>query len=225
MVDALKQFKMWSERNPGHFPLNINLDVKGAYRSGFRYVRGLWTINHKDTDRDVFLLMDKIIRSVFDKSNLMVPGDIMGSCSSLREGVQGNGWPNVCEVKGKVYFVLNIYGEIKKCAHWYPITSNSVMFKRSYDPNHPDSSMFETGDISSIEALADQGFMVGSLLPLQKPKEVAKDQNKFKELLDSRCAFVRTNHPTKLISGSGCNRSVIIRMNEADVQDVKVSFF
>jgi hypothetical protein len=66
-------------------------------------------------------LIDSSIRAVFNTSEVLRPDDIKGTAQSLREAVgNGNGWPLLSQVAGKVIFCFDyvVPGYVAGARRW-----------------------------------------------------------------------------------------------------------
>ncbi len=75
LLPVLQDIYEWSVRTDAHFPLCINLDIKGAYGGfPFKYFR-YPNLNKNDQDTSVFHTLEAAIRSVWiDPARLFSPG-------------------------------------------------------------------------------------------------------------------------------------------------------
>ena len=115
-------------------------------------------------DTSVFYALEDEIKRAYACDSLLTPAHVMRDKSSLLEGIKSYGWPSAKDFAGRTFFELNLYGERRACADWYPITNQSLMFKRSFDPTHRDAAKFETSNIAEAKALVAQGFLVSVVL-------------------------------------------------------------
>ena len=108
--------------NPGHFPLNINLDIKGAYKLGCKLCMRVATLSPKDKDKAVFSILEREVRSVFPDEQLFAAHNMIankygggkGACATMKDACK-SGWPSVKDLAGKSMFVLNCYGARTGC--------------------------------------------------------------------------------------------------------------
>eukprot|EP01065_Artemidia_motanka_P048832 TRINITY_DN7977_c0_g1_i1.p1 TRINITY_DN7977_c0_g1~~TRINITY_DN7977_c0_g1_i1.p1 ORF type:complete len:410 (+),score=115.81 TRINITY_DN7977_c0_g1_i1:57-1232(+) len=112
-VSVLRMLLGWSRQNTGHFPLILNLDIKGAYRTGrswFAPVCGR-DLSDRHCDKVALERLRGEIESVWPAHGLILPSDVIGQSATLREAVGAHGWPPVCTLRGRCMFLLNIYGD------------------------------------------------------------------------------------------------------------------
>jgi len=74
----------WSKENPGHFPLSVNLDFKGAYHSKFKYLTPLIVEKSQYIVQSGFQLLEEMIVSTYneDRERLFTPVDMKNMSSS-----------------------------------------------------------------------------------------------------------------------------------------------
>ncbi|KAJ9458380.1 hypothetical protein DIPPA_12849 [Diplonema papillatum] len=114
--ETLRRIQCWSAENARHFPLQINLDVKGAYIMFLGWCAP-WTVG-KGMDRSAgypkkaYDALRSDISSVFGES-VYTPAHVRqrsAARSSLSKAVSLDGWGKVGEMAGRSLFFLNVYG-------------------------------------------------------------------------------------------------------------------
>jgi hypothetical protein len=89
---CLELIRIWSDTNPGHFPILVLVEPKD------------------DIDPEPLSgRLDEIdaeILSVWPPSRLIVPDGLRAGAPTLREAVWGRGWPPLSETRGKLIFTL-----------------------------------------------------------------------------------------------------------------------
>src|SRR6266540_1684363 len=102
-VKCLTQVKTWSEANPGHAPIIIQLELK---QSDPRLVAAggveapPWDAGNLDS-------VDREIRSVLSEQQLLTPDDVRRPGLTLEQSVLTKGWPTLAESRGKVMFFFD----------------------------------------------------------------------------------------------------------------------
>ena len=82
--------KTWSDANPGHVPIMIDVEMKDAA-----------------VTPATFDALEAEIRSVFPPADLVTPDDVRGADPSLGHAVSTRGWPTLGAVRGRVMFMLD----------------------------------------------------------------------------------------------------------------------
>ena len=92
-VDCMKLMKSWSDANPAHLPIFIQIEPKDS--PGESEAEGY------------FQKLEGDVLAVFPRSRVITPDDVRGSAASVREGLADKGWPTLGEVRGKVIFFVD----------------------------------------------------------------------------------------------------------------------
>lgn len=98
LVDCLGVLKKWSDSNPGHHCLFIWIEPKDDFGGG-------------TFDMDA---LDEEILSVWPRERLVTPGLVRGKRASLREAIEGDGWPELDSVRNRAMFMLLDRGRQRK---------------------------------------------------------------------------------------------------------------
>ena len=107
-VTCLQTIEAWSDANPDHVPIPILIEVKNELLpEPFDLTPVV-----EEIDAAVLDTLDAEIRSVFDPDDVLEPDEVRGDAASLVEAIESGGWPEVDDVRGQVYFVLDNEGEI-----------------------------------------------------------------------------------------------------------------
>lgn len=93
LTDCMKTTKAWSDQNPAHQPIFIQIEPKDEPTP--------------DEAEDLFQRLEGEILSVFPRSRIITPDDVRGSAASVREALATKGWPTLGEVRGKIIFFLD----------------------------------------------------------------------------------------------------------------------
>ena len=109
LVSALTEIEKWSNQNPGHTPLIINIEPKGDtpgdYSGFLRFLGFKRALKYSEA---AYNALDAEIYSVFsDSSRLITPKDLQGVEGSISERINIKGWPTLNECLGKVIFVID----------------------------------------------------------------------------------------------------------------------
>ena len=92
-ADCLKVVKAWSDENPAHVPIFIQIEPKDSPTM--------------DEAEGYFQHLEGDVLSVFPRSQVITPDEVRGDATSLREGLAAKGWPTLGEVRGKVLFFVD----------------------------------------------------------------------------------------------------------------------
>jgi hypothetical protein len=95
---ALREVAAWSDRNPGHVPITLLLELGADWAfldPGLRPIRG--------PELDA---LDGVIRAELG-SRLLTPDDVRAGAPSLSAAVAARGWPALGAVRGKIVVILH----------------------------------------------------------------------------------------------------------------------
>jgi hypothetical protein len=92
-AECLKVIKAWSDENPAHVPIFIQIEPKDS--PGESEAEGY------------FQQLEGDVLAVFPRSRVITPDDVRGEAASVREGLAANGWPTLGAVRGKVLFFVD----------------------------------------------------------------------------------------------------------------------
>jgi hypothetical protein len=92
-IDCLGEMKQFSDEHPGHHPLFVQIEPKGA-------VDGMST-------SEFTAAMEAEIAEVFPDDLLVTPDLVRGDDADLASAIAQRGWPTLGEVRGRVLFFLD----------------------------------------------------------------------------------------------------------------------
>lgn len=96
---ALEEFKLWSNKNPGHLPVSILIEYKST--------NWPWNIQEEKPNEGLLRKLDAQIRAFMGDDKLITPADIIGGYANMGEAIENNNWPTLSEAKGKFMFILH----------------------------------------------------------------------------------------------------------------------
>lgn len=222
LVDSLSVLHQWSCANREHFPININLDIKGGYRCCTSFLvpfvvgRGLGGAHKQDEvperlkccaidvdAREAFACLDQEIRSVWQKpACFFEPARVLTNGQmSVGDAIAQNGWPAARELKGSALFFLNIYGPKEDLQEE---AAGFCFWPRSHYDNH-DHIYHENGCMSQVPDQIRNRNAIGRTFVEEGDKEEL--ENKIK----AGCVLLSSDSPA-----SYGHHSVLLR---SDVQN------
>lgn len=98
-VDCMRVVKAWSDENPAHVPIFIQIEPKDSPA--------------ESEAEGYFQQLEGDVLSVFPRSRVVTPDDVRGGAVSVREGLAAKGWPTLGEVRGKVLFFVDNSAELR----------------------------------------------------------------------------------------------------------------
>ena len=195
LVRCLQPVRAWSRAHPRHVPLAVVLDLKDA-----RLPTALsatvplpWTAARMDA-------IDREIRSVFRRKELLVPDDVRRRRRSLRTAVLRDGWPTLARARGKVMFLMaNADPYRSRYLAGHPSLAGRVVFTNS-SPARSDAAFLEENDprgagARRIRRLVRRGFVVRTRADADTVEARANDTRRATAALASGAQWVSTDFP------------------------------
>ena len=195
---CLTQVKKWSERQPGHVPVPILLELKETdpeleARGGA--VSPPW-------DTAMLDALDAEIREVFPDEATVTPDDIRRPGESLEESVRKHGWPRLAGSRGKVMFLMD--NDDQKLQDAYRAGGREslqgrVLFTDS-EPGRPDAAFMKVNDPTGtgkaeIQDLVKQGYFVRTRSDVPLDQASSGDTGMLTDALSSGAQMVSTDFP------------------------------
>lgn len=107
LESALAELGTWSQNNPMHCPIFVNIEVKATSPGDLsKILRNLGFKRATKFTENTFHLLDSIIESNFSADQLYTPVDMKKKNTSLRARINNEGWPLYDDCRGKIFFVL-----------------------------------------------------------------------------------------------------------------------
>ncbi|MEJ6579491.1 MAG: phosphatidylinositol-specific phospholipase C1-like protein [Akkermansiaceae bacterium] len=191
-VAALKAVKGWSQKNRGHVPVMILVELKDSREVPFGPVPVKF-------DRVQMEVLEKEVLSVFKREELITPDGVRGGSATLREAVLKKGWPSLAEARGKVMFCLdNEGGHRDLYLKGNPSLEGRLLFA-SVDRAHPAAGFMKrnnpVGGFAEIQKLVKEGFLVRTRADGDSEEAYTNDLSRAKKALASGAQFVSTDYP------------------------------
>jgi hypothetical protein len=194
LVDCLTDVQQWSDANPSHMPIAIQVELKDTELEfgDFPFVvPEPWTEAAMDT-------LDAEIRSVFGPDDLITPDDVRGTRSTLEEAVLTDGWPTLGESRGKVLFTMDNEGVYReRYLAGAPTLEDRVLFTNS-TPGQPDAAFVKQNDATQeaqIQSLVADGYLVRTRADADTVQARENDTSTRDAALRSGAQWVSTDYP------------------------------
>lgn len=159
-VSCLQQVKAWSDDNPDHLPIMIQIEPKD---DSIGDPAGLGFIDPLPWTTPAFGTMEAEIASVFPQDRIIRPADVKGDKPTLREGVLADQWPTLSDARGKVIFTLDDTGAERALYRALkPDVADRLIFAAAAPPD-PEAAFVVMNDptqTAQIQALVAQGYLV-----------------------------------------------------------------
>ncbi|MFM9066846.1 MAG: Ca2+-dependent phosphoinositide-specific phospholipase C [Planctomycetota bacterium] len=155
---ALQQIKAWSASRPNHLPVFILLELKSDSFSPFVKPLAWDDIALEGLRREIL--------AVWELERILTPDDVRGDFATLREAIEGLGWPAISQCRGKVIFLLDNEDAVRsRYLAASPQLAGSLLFA-SVDRHHPAAAWMKRNDplggLAEIKSLVKAGFLVRS---------------------------------------------------------------
>ncbi|MGN6694237.1 MAG: phosphatidylinositol-specific phospholipase C1-like protein [Aquihabitans sp.] len=195
LLACLTEVKTWSDANPGHVPIAINIQFKDGpliFDVPDQAVPEKWTTEAMDG-------LDEEIRSVFDEDQIITPDDVRGDHATLEEAVLAKDWPTLGESRGKVMFLMinpEPYRSIYLDGH--EGLQDRILFTNA-EPGQPDASYVglddPVADGAEIRDLVRKGYLVRTRADADGVDAEADDTTRLVAALASGAQWVSTDYP------------------------------
>ncbi|MGH3323836.1 MAG: Ca2+-dependent phosphoinositide-specific phospholipase C, partial [Streptomyces sp.] len=198
LTRCLTQVKEWSERQPGHVPVPILLELKQTDPE--LEARG----GAKSPPWDTAMLdaLDTAIRGVFPDGRTVTPDDIRRPGETLGQSVRRHGWPRVAGHRGEVMFLMD--NDDQKLQDAYRAGGREslqgrVLFTDS-EPGRPDAAFMKINDPTganktAIQDLVRRGYFVRTRSDVPLGQASSGDTRMLRDALDSGAQMVSTDFP------------------------------
>lgn len=156
LVACMTQLRTFSDANPDHLPIIINLELKDAPLPAPFDATPIVAFDGAQLDA-----VDTEITGVLG-DRLITPDDVRGSAADLRTAVQTTGWPTVADSRGKFLFFMDNANKRDLYLQGHPSLQGRAMFTSSGE-GQPDGAVLKVndpGDGSRIRALVEAGYLV-----------------------------------------------------------------
>ncbi len=151
--DALAEVKAWSDAHAWHVPIFLLLELKSDSFSGSQPLP--WEGN-------AFAALHHELLDVWPRERMLTPADVQGGAVTLREAVEGIGWPAVDGHRGKVAFLLDNEGAERD--RYLAATDDTRLLFVSVPREHPLAAWMKrndpVGQEAEIRELVRDGFLV-----------------------------------------------------------------
>lgn len=205
LTECLTEVREWSRANPGHLPLQIQIEVKDSIvvdTPGITFVKPL------PIRLPELLALDAEIRRVFESDHLITPDLIRGSRPTLAGTIQQNGWPLLREARGRILFALDNTDQHRTdYLEDSPSLEGRVMFVSS-DAPEPSAAFIKMNESvgpeeERIRQRVHAGFVVRTRADVPTVEARSGDTTRRDSAFRSGAQYVSTDYPEPSPFGSG----------------------
>lgn len=191
--EALREIRQWSDAQRGHVPVFLLLELKSDSFSP--------ATRPTPWDERGFAVLEEEILEVFPRERILTPDDVRGDRGTLREAVDGIGWPAVDEQRGKVAFLLDNEDALRdRYLAKSEILSGRLLFV-SVPPTHPAAAWMKRNDpqgsYAEICDLVSRGFLVRTRADSGTREARSGDCRRRDAALASGAQLISTDYPER----------------------------
>lgn len=208
---ALQAMKTWSDGHPGHFPIFVMIEAKDKGIPLFPGAAQVLPFDEKAFDD-----LDQEVVNVLGKDKLIIPDDVRGNYTTLREAVLAQNWPTVKDARGKFVFLLlpstagmNLVSDYAKNR---PNLEKRVMFMQSL-PTDSYAAFFLLDNAlvrkEEIKQYVKQGFIVRSRADIETYEAKVNDHTREKAAFESGAQIISTDF---FRPGNGYGTSYFVKL-------------
>jgi hypothetical protein len=197
--ESLIALKRWSDANPTHLPIFINLEPKTAgpadESGALRFLGFKRVIPFDDAAYDS---IDAEIKSVFgnDLNSILTPDRLRGSYPSLEEMALHNGWPSLDQSRGKIIFIL-LGGSKEDYLKGHPALADRAMCVYG-SPGKSETAFImqdeSIGDSANIVKLIKQGYIVRTRSDIETMDARSNDPHRKLAAMQSGAQIISTDY-------------------------------
>lgn len=193
---CLAQMRAWSERNPGHAPVFVMVEVKDQdlpiFPNGTKLAK---------FDKAAFEELDTDAFSVLGRERLVTPDDVRGDRATLREAVLAGGWPSLAKARGKFLFMISTSGERRDALAAYldghPSLKGRAMFLQAKQEDDHAAFLLIDNALqrrAEIEQAVKAGFLVRSRADIDTAEARSGDVTRRDAAIASGAQVVSTDY-------------------------------
>lgn len=195
-VACLKTVRAWSHGHPRHVPIAILVEFKDTLDVP---IPGVPLVPPLPWTRERMVGLEKEIRSVFPRRELITPDTVRRPGKTLEQSVLRYGWPTLAASRGKVMFLMDNAGAYRDSyIEGDPSLRGRILFTNS-TPGQPDAAFVErndpVGSAADIQALVKQGYVVRTRADADTVQARSGDTTDRDAALADGAQWVSTDYP------------------------------
>lgn len=193
---ALQALKDWSDKNPNHIPIFIQIEAKDSGLPLFPNAAEVLKFDKKAFDD-----LDQEVLTVLGRNKIITPDDVKGKYKTLNEAVLHNNWPTVNDSKGKFLFILlpssaGISNAESPYMAGNPSLNRRMMFIES-DPGKENSAfiLYDNAIVrqNEIQQRVKEGYLVRTRSDIETYEAKVNDRTREKAAFSSGAQVVSTD--------------------------------
>lgn len=195
-VSALQAIKSWSDKNPNHVPIFIQIETK-TEMVGDQVPMPFFQTSQPFTSASAEAI-DAEIKSVFGNNldKIITPDMVRGSFTTLREAVLAGHWPTLGQARGKILFAMQ-GGLVPLYKQGHPSLQGRAMF--TYANPLDDEAAFviindPIDDLLQIQQVVAQGFIVRTRADAETVEARTGDYSMMNAAFQSGAQIISTDY-------------------------------
>jgi hypothetical protein len=188
LTDCLGVLKAWSDANPAHHLLILQIEPKD-------------TLPTADAEQ-YFTDFESAITSVWPRERIVTPDDVRQGAATLREGITASGWPTLAQTRGKLLIYIDNKSDFRNL---YTRSDHDVDGRVAFPSSDPGKSYEGVyvlndpiDDASAIDAAISGGFIVRTRADADNVEPLANDTGPRDAALASGAQIISTDYPAKV---------------------------
>ena len=189
---ALHELRVWSDANPGHSPILVQLELKTESFSA---------ASPPDFDAAALKNLESEIRAEMPVEKTLTPNEVRGDYATLREAVTTRGWPSLGQMRGKFIFALDNEDNLRD--RYLALSPQRDLRNRlcfvSVAPTHAAAAWMKRNDpvanFDEIRALVNAGFVVRTRADENLKETAQHDLSRFEKAVQSGAQWISTDAP------------------------------
>jgi len=189
--DALSELNRWLKAHPDEGPLFVLLELKSASFSPATKPLPWTTAAIEELEASLL--------EEFSRDQILAPDDVRAGKPTLRDAVQGTGWPTVADSRGKVVFLLDNEDSVLDAY----LAKSEILEKRllfaSVAASHPAAAWMKRNDpiasFDEIGSLVRQGFLVRTRADSGTKEARENDTYRRERAIQSGAQLISTDYP------------------------------
>ena len=193
---CLQEMKAWSDNNPQHLPIVVLIEAsdKTFPRMVIPDKMTLDLTKPVKFDAQNISEIDREINAVFDREQLIVPDDLRGNYSTLRQAIKSEGWLTLAEARGKMIFLMDNRSELY--LERYPGMKGATLFTTAKEPGENEAVFINTNEPRrDIPSLIEDGYIVRTRADSDTLEARLDSTEKREAAIRSGAQYISTDFP------------------------------
>ena len=193
---CLQETKTWSDNNPQHLPIVLLIEAsnKTYPRMVIPDKMTLDLTKPVEFDAQNISEIDKEINAVFNREELIVPDDLRGNYSTLKQAIKSEGWLTLAEARGKIIFLMDNRSELY--LERYPGMRGATLFTTAKEPGENEAVFINLKEPRiDIPDLIEDGYIVRTRADADTLEARIDSTEKREAAIRSGAQYVSTDFP------------------------------